>query len=228
MVLEKTASELKLEKRLKELSPIITKQDLPSVIEKHEFKKGLIETEKGLMVPAYVASQLGFSFPGKYFLDNYFHPKLIELNIFPLCPFTACAEYLNFSIINNDNRTVKKHKQFWDYFNKDIVGPVNYTVLMPRTQMLIAIFDGGHTVDDGVSEEVGVYAKAFHTKPIIGIRSDIRLAENMAASINPAVRFHVDIGKTNGSFFEGTAAYDNAFKCLGELSEKIMKECKNK
>ena len=138
---------------------------LPSIISNNVFnEKGLIETKSGLLVPAYVGSQLGFNVPGRYFLENSFYPKLRqELGVFPLCPFTACGEYLDFSKLSED-MSVREFRAFWEEFNRTI-GPVNYQTLFPRSKFLIALFDGSHASDDGLCTEVGIFSTT--NKPII-------------------------------------------------------------
>lgn len=189
---------------------------LPSVIAKNKFnEKGLVESEGELLVPAYVASQLGFNTPGKEYLNKLFYPALkADAGVLPLCPFTACGEYLYLSKLNDD-MSVKEEKEFWDDFN-GIIGAVNYETLMPKSKFMIAILDGGHAVDDGVSAEIGYYA-AKHGR-IAGIRSDFRLAENRSAPVNPAVRYFIN------QFFEGPEAYDNAIKTIRKWADEIRKE----
>lgn len=194
---------------------------LPSIIQETEFdERGLARTESGLLVPAYVASQLGFSSSGKDQLNNFYGRLRDEAGVLPLCPFTACGEYLDFSRLGN-SKTIDEVLSFWDDFNK-IVGPVNYGELMPRSKFMIAVLDGGHALDDGVSAEIGFYAAEYKgEKPIVGIRSDFRLAENLAAPINPAVRYFIDQGPYNGSFFSGLDAYDKAIESIAKLTEMI-------
>jgi len=199
----------------------MTLDRLPSVIANTRFNAaGLAETKEGLLVPAYVASQLGFSTIGKVQL-NALHDRLREeAGVLPLCPFTACAEYLDFSRLGAAH-TIDDVLGFWDEFNR-LLGPVNYDELMPRSKFMIAILDGGHAVDDGVATEIGFYAGRYQgEKPILGIRSDFRLAENPAAPINPAIRYFLDQGPFNGQFFHGAEAYDRAVDAAKDLAARI-------
>ncbi len=195
---------------------------LPSIIAQNTFnEKGLVESEEGLLVPAYVASQFGFNAPGREYLNDVFYPALkADAGVLPLCPFKACDEYLNFSKLN-DETPVKTQTKFWSEFG-EIIGKVNYETLMPKSKFMIAVLDGGHGIDDGVSAEIGYYA-AKHGR-IIGIRSDFRLCENTAAPINMAVRYFLDKGPYNGKFFEGPEAYDKAYKTIKEWADEIRKE----
>ncbi len=194
---------------------------LPSIIAETEWdEKGFAKTEYGLLVPAYVASQLGFSSLGKEQLNKFYGRLRDESGVLPLCPFTACGEYLNLSLLGN-SKTIDEVIIFWDNFNK-IVGPINYGELMPRSKFMIAVLDGSHALDDGVSSEIGFYAAEYKDKkPIVGIRSDFRLAENPAALINPAVRYFIDQGPYNGYFFSGPDAYDKAIEEIAKLTERI-------
>lgn len=194
---------------------------LPSIIQETEFdERGFARTDAGLLVPAYVASQLGFSASGKEQLNKFYNRLRDESGVLALCPFTACGEYLDFSRLA-DSKTIDEVLGFWNEFNK-IVGPVNYRELMPRSKLMIAILDGGHALDDGVSAEIGFYAAEYKgRKPVVGIRSDFRLAENPAALINPAVRYFIDQGPYNGFFFSGLDAYDKAVESIAKIAEGI-------
>ena len=193
-------------------------EKIPSIIENNKFnEKGLIVLETELLVPVYIGSQLGFNEPGKLYLNKFFYPKLRKMGAMPLCPFTACEEYLDFSMLNK-NMTAKEQLIFWNEFNK-IIGIVNYEALMPKSKFMIALFDGGHAVDDGLSAEVAHFANKHG--PVIGIRSDFRLAENPAAPINPAIRYFIDMGPFAGQFFDGCSAYANAFSAIEKLANQF-------
>lgn len=194
---------------------------LPSIIQNTEFdENGFAKTDSNLLVPAYVASQLGFSTSGTEQLDRFYNRLRDEAGVLTLCPFTACGEYLDLSRLD-DLKTIDEVSNFWDNFN-NIIGPVNYGELMPRSKFMIAILDGGHALDDGVSAEIGFYAAEYKgERPIVGIRSDLRLTENPEAPINLAVRYFIDQGPYNGSFFNGPDAYDKAIGSIAKLVEKI-------
>src|SRR3989344_2002096 len=194
---------------------------LPSIISETEFEKdGFALTGSGLLAPAYIASQLGFSSIGMTQLNMLYQCLREEANVLPLCPFTACSEYLDIPILEN-LKVAKEVLNFWSNFNR-IIGQVNYGELMPRSKLMIAILDGGHALDDGVSAEIGFYAgKYIGRKPIVGIRGDFRLAENPAAPINSAIRHFMDQGPYNGLFFTGPNAYDEAIKSTASLVERM-------
>ena len=191
-------------------------EKLPSVLTENKFnEKGLVETDSGLLVPAYVASELGFNFPGRYFLDNYLYPRLREAGVLPLCPFTSCAEYLG--IMPDKDRPLREHEEYWENF-VEIIGKVNYETLMPRSKFMIAVMEGDR-VDEGVAAETAYFSQ--HHGPVIGFRTDFRLSENMAAPINGAVRYFMEREEYNGQFFAGPDADKEALKAIKTLAERI-------
>ena len=195
-------------------------EKLPSVLTENNFlDNGLVETESGLFVPAYVASELGFNVPGRHYLSEVFYPALKQEGVLPLCPFAACAEYLDLATITNEEILVRELKKAWKEFN-GLVGKVNYETLMPKAKFMIAIYDGSNASDDGVSAETGYFA-AKEQRPIIGIRSDFRLSENIAAPVNPAVRYFIDGEPYDGCFFEGIDAYEGAHEQIKSLADRI-------
>ncbi len=190
---------------------------LPSVLTENKFnEKGLVETDSGLLVPVYVASECGFNKFYKRALDQFYEELRKEAGVLALCPFTACAEYLGPP--PSEERPLREHKEYWQNFNKTL-GKVNYETLMPRSKFMIAIMEGAH-IDDGVAAETA-YFPQYHG-PVIGIRSDFRLSENLAAPINGAVRYFVDTGeKYDGEFFDGPDAYEKAFPAIKKLADRI-------
>jgi len=189
---------------------------LPSIIADNIFdENGFVETENGLMVPAYVASQLGFNEPGKHFLA-YFYNELKKRKVLPLCPFMSCDEYLDISDLN-DNMSVKDLTEFWKNFNENIIPSVNYDTLIPNAKFMIAILDGSHGIDDGVSSEIAYFASNYGS--VFGIRSDFRLAENIAGGVNSAVSHFFDKERYNGAYFEGPDAYDNALEYIQRFAQ---------
>lgn len=198
---------------------------LPSIIENTEFdEKGFALVDSKVFVPAYVASQHGFS----YYEDRYdkfstgslleeFYEALKEKNILPLCPFKACREHLDLEKLGS-MKTINEQRKFWEEFN-DIVGKVNCEQLMPRSKLMIAILDGGHAVDDGVAAEIGYYSAKFD-KPIIAVRNDIRVSENQYATVNAAVSYFIE--KKN--LFSGPAAYERALDSLENIADSMVNE----
>jgi nucleoside 2-deoxyribosyltransferase len=87
--------------------------------------------------------------------------------------------------------------------------------------MIIAILDGGHAVDDGVAAEVAYFA-AHHGHPIVGIRSDFRLVENLRAPVNQALRYMLDTGPYGNHLFHGPNAYADALRQVKEISSELL------
>ena len=202
------------------VSPVLSMTELPhlpSIIANTKFdEKGFVQSEQGLLVPAYVASAKGFSEEGMVWL-NWFYSQLMDRKVFALCPFAACAEYLDFTKINSSTPQDEVFA-FWDSFNK-IVGPVNYKTLMPRSKLLVAILEGV-PLDEGVCAEISYFAPKYG--PVIGIRTDFRPAENIAAPINPAVRYFIDQGPYKGKLYLGNNAYMDAFEGIEKLASEMI------
>ncbi|MCK4808009.1 MAG: hypothetical protein KAS90_00140 [Candidatus Aenigmarchaeota archaeon] len=191
----------------------------PLVIAENVFdENGFVETDNGLLVPAYIGSQLGFNVPGKYFLEQFYN-ELIEIGVLPLCPFMSCDEYLDISYLN-DNMSVKEHIEFWKNFNENIIPSVNYDTLIPKAKFMIAILDGSHGIDDGVSSEIAYFASNYGS--VFGIRSDFRLAENIAGGVNSAVSHFFSKERYNGAYFEGPEAYDNALEYIHRFTQGML------
>lgn len=197
---------------------------LPSVLQAGFTRSGLVKIDCKLLVPAYVGSQLGFSWIGNRGLATEVHPMLREAGVYVLDPFAACSEYLDFSKIGHF-KTVEEEFRFWDKFNRT-VGVVNYQTLMPRAKFMVALFDGGHALDDGLCSEVAYFAGKL-SKPVVGIRSDVRMGENPAAVMNPAIRYFIDKGPYKGEFFHGPNCYDRAYESIRKRAERIRKGLNN-
>lgn len=184
---------------------------LPSVIAESTFDENGYVVEAGrCLMPAYVASPLGFNRPGQHFADTYLYPGLKEAGIQVFCPFKACGEYLNPAVFSETN--VLAQRVLWEAFNRDVVPVVNYGVLMPRSKLLIAVLDGPHA-DEGVASEVAVASKL--EIPVVGVRSDFRMGENAAASTNPAVDCFMS------RLFTGPQAYEEMFSFLREQTKGL-------
>jgi len=192
---------------------------LPSVLEGFEFdENGFVDTTSwGLLVPAYIGSGKGFDAEGRKWLSG-FYTQLRKRKVFPLCPFAACGEYLDFSKISDD-MTLREYKSFWDEFDNKIIGIVNYETLMPRSKFMIAILEGV-PLDEGLCAEIGYFAPKYG--PVIGIRTDFRPAENIAAPINPAVRYFIDQGPYKGKLYLGNNAYMDAFAGIEKLASEMI------
>ncbi len=191
---------------------------LPSIISDARFDdKGFVNSHPGkLMVPAYVGSGFGFNKPGSSFLAN-FYADLPKLDVFPLDPFSACAEFLPSEVFDGA-KTVDENKSLWNKFNGKI-GFINYGILMPRSKFMIALVEG-QPPDEGLASEISYFASNFG--PVLGVRTDFRLAENPAASSNPAMTFFMqDQGPYGGQYFDGSSGYESLMVNIQRLVSEI-------
>ncbi len=188
---------------------------LPSVLTQNVFERGLIVERGRHYVPAYVASPLGFNEPGLYFLRNYLYPKLKENGIFAFCPFQACGEFLNPEELFDEQRLILEQRRGWNNFNRNIIAAVNYGLLMPPSQVVVAVLEGAHA-DEGVASEI---TNAHYLGlPVVGVRTDFRSGENLAAVTNPAVDDFIP----EGQLFTGPRAYERMFTFLHQASNEII------
>lgn len=114
-----------------------------------------------------------------------------------LDPFIECAKELNMAELTPE-KPHQFHLDYWDNFNKKIM-PIN-NKLMGRSNCMVAILDGGHSIDDGVASEIGYYAGIQRGSPIFALRSDFRLCENVAGSINAQVYGYISMSGGGGLF----------------------------
>jgi hypothetical protein len=197
----------------------------PTVIEENQFTpQGFIKKDDQLLVPVYVASELGFNFPGKYFLDNWLYPKLEEVDAIVLCPFKACGEFLDLDSLANDGLTVRERRLVDTKFNQ-VINMVNNGILMPRAKFQFNILEGVPG-DTGAASEASYFASNFG--PVIGVRTDVRPGENMASGINGQVKSYMDHTSYKGRYFENpTASQDGYLEAIDYLKEEIKSLKKN-
>lgn len=166
-------------------------------------------------IKAYLANQFGFSETGKYVLDNLIIPKLKKMGLTVFDPFEECGKNLDLECKEKLEKEGKYQevRNFWEGFISKI-GQINQRLLQ-QSDCLLAILDGGHSSDDGVSNEIGRYSE-MKRGPVFALRTDFRLCENMASSVN--VMLLDDILKTGGKLC----------KSIDEWFSEIEKWCKNK
>ena len=189
---------------------------LPSVFEQIKFDdKGLVITPEGPKVPIYVASGLGFNQAGTSFLKGEIIPKLESLGAFVFNPFEICAEFIDPSFFD-EKISVEEQKTLWQKFNRQI-GVINYGLAIPRSKIMFAILEG-HPPDEGAASEIP-YMVNFG--PVVGVRTDFRLAENPATGTNPAITYFMQ-EPYRGGYFEGQDAYERGYELVGKLIDKII------
>jgi hypothetical protein len=134
----------------------------------------------------YLANGLGFSETGRILLHDYIVPKIriIDLEGLEVVePFLECAKRINFSRAE-DFPLYEERVNFWKKVNEQL--PKMNKNFMKDCQMMSPVLDGGHSVDDGVANEIGHYAVEKYG-PIIALRTDVRMAENIGAIVNPQI-----------------------------------------
>jgi hypothetical protein len=196
---------------------------LPSVFENKFPSPGIVLTKGGPKVGVYVASELGFSYAGRYFLENYVHPKLEELGAFIFDPFRLCGEYLTPKMFDK-TRSAKSLEKDWKKFGEVVIPTVDYELLIPKSGLMFAICEGS-SVDEGMAAEMAFMATNFG--PVIAVRSDFRLGESLAAGTNFAVSHFASRRYFGGSYHENSKkdlAYESAFKAMKEIIDKKLKE----
>ncbi len=146
------------------------------------------------------------------------YPKLEEMGVYVLDPFAACAKFLPADVFN-DQQSVAEQRKKWERFNKTI-GLVNYGILMPYAKMMIAVMEG-YPPDEGLAAEVSYFSSNFG--PVLGVRSDFRLAENPAATANPAITFFMG-GPYGGDYFEGPGSHEELFEMTKQLVQEIIQQ----
>lgn len=194
---------------------------LPSIIENTVFTKdGLAQTPQGLKVPTYIGSGLGFNEAGRYFLDKEIRPRMEDAGAFLLEPFESFREVLSLTPeLFDEEQSVKSYRTGLSRLNINVAGVINYNLLIPHSKMMIAILEG-YPTDEGLASEIAYAATNFC--PVIGIRTDFRLAENLATGTNPAVTYFMTEPQFKGKYFEGPSAYEDAYKLLKESCTKII------
>lgn len=155
-----------------------------------------------MKINGYLSNQLGFSEIGKHTLETLIKPKIEKAGINILDPFEWVGQEVDFDKLES----LKEHEKvmaYWTELNNKVT--IINNQLMQNSQCMLAILDGGHAIDDGVASEIGYYS-ALGLGPIFALRTDLRLAENMAASINPQVLGYIKL--SGGELIEGTDAVE--------------------
>jgi len=159
-------------------------------------------------VSGYLANQLGFSETGRYVLDNLIKPRISKIGICINDPFEECGKEIDFKHLG----ALELHeavRKYWADFS-DKVNPINDS-LMEKSDCMLAVLDGGHALDDGVSGEIGYYA-GIKRGPIFALRSDFRCGENIAVTINPQILGYIK--KSKGTLVDGPGALEGWFTTI--------------
>jgi nucleoside 2-deoxyribosyltransferase len=128
------------------------------------------------MAAVYVASPLGFSEPGRHYLERVLHPRLTAAGWSVLDPWADPTGEVagTLALPAGPARRPALVRM------SRAIGERNRTLLATAAAVL-AVLDGPD-VDSGTAAEVG-WAAAHHI-PVVGWRSDFRLADHEAAAVN--------------------------------------------
>ena len=145
--------------------------------------RGLYAAVKGVAIlKVYLASPLGFSESGRYFLFQKLLPSLMEMKLDIINPWQSLEDIRWEDVVGRIRKasSVKNNMQ---------LARVNANSIQ-EADFVIALLDGPD-VDSGVASEIG-YAYALGKK-ILGYRSDFRtVGDNPNANINLQVEWFID------------------------------------
>jgi nucleoside 2-deoxyribosyltransferase len=152
----------------------------------------------------YVASPLGFNEPGRHWAATVLHPRLTGAGFEVLDPWVdetgAAAATLALPAGAERVDALREMSR--------TIGARNRRLLAQATAVL-AVLDGPD-VDSGTAAEIGW--AAAHGRPVVGLRSDFRLADHEAAAVNLQVE---DFVVVSGGRLVSTL--DEAMAALGAL-----------
>lgn len=191
---------------------------LPVELEELEFYKGGVvkkPVNSETRVAIYVAGELGFNWPGRYFLDTELYPKLRARGVEVIDPFVVCGKFLPEGIFDG-SQIVRERDEKWARFNEN-VGFINTRVLIPRVAALIILGEGGR-LDDGTAAEHT--QAAMSGIPHFLVRSDLRVSENISP-LNPANHVYSHQRYAGQQFIVPTATHEAYDQMLGAVGEFI-------
>ncbi len=139
----------------------------------------------------YLANQLGFSTVGHKALTHIIQ-ELENIN---------CQVY-------EPLEETRKALERGMAFSATNIGKLNETAMV-QSDLMVAILDGGHQVDDGVASEIG-YCTAMKKK-IFGLRTDIRTCDSTSSTVNIQIEYFIE--KSGGKICT----------TLADLLESILK-----
>jgi nucleoside 2-deoxyribosyltransferase len=146
----------------------------------------------------YLASDLGFTEPGKHYLYNVLIPSFAKAGVTVIDPWKLTDEtvLLHASSCEHHGERVQR----WKAANRIIGG--NNANAIRECDALAAVLDGSD-VDSGTAAEIG-FAAALGKKAY-GLRTDFRLsADNEGSRVNLQVEYfiHMNGGRIAGSVDE--------------------------
>ena len=151
----------------------------------------------------YVASPLGFNEPGRHWAANVLHPRLVAAGWEVLDPWADQSGEVAATLARPPGQA-----------RIDALRAMSRTIgarnrrLLAEADAVLAVLDGPD-VDSGTAAEIGW--AAAHATPVIGLRTDFRLADHEAAAVNLQVE---DFVTCSGGRLVGTL--DDALAALGD------------
>ncbi len=137
------------------------------------------------MIKIYIASPLGFSESGRFFLYERIVPLMDKLNLLCIDPWKLTPENLIERV--NKIEDADERKNEWIKLNR-IIAENNKNGII-ESDGILAILDGTD-VDSGTASEIG-FGSAMNKK-ICGYRSDFRRAgDNEGAIVNLQVEYFI-------------------------------------
>ncbi len=153
-------------------------------------EKSMYRLFQGKMKKIYIASPLGFSEAGRFFLYKKLIPVIEKIGFRILDPWKLTDESKIRAV--TEITSLEERKKAWEKLNI-IIGQNNEEAIN-SSDLLLAVLDGTD-IDSGTAAEIG-YASA-RDKQIIGYRGDFRLTgDNEGSMINLQVEYF--ISKTGG------------------------------
>ena len=173
-----------------------------------------------MKIKGYLSNQWGFSETGRILVKQV-KDRIKDIGIVVLDPFEECGKELDFGELAKLTDFEAKRK-YWEQFSRKVT-PIN-NKLMRQSHCQFSILDGGPSVDDGVSSEIGYYAalveegvipKGFGR--IFALRSDFRLGENIGCLVNPQIEGY--IYQTGGKISRNL---DDWFKDISSWYQQVV------
>ena len=174
-----------------------------------EFKdNGMIRFEGNDFFPMLVLSDAGYDLEDREELNGYCE-EFLSNGIFPLWTF----RHERFGVVEGDNISDEYGKLDPYIFREE---------LAPRSLFALSLLDGSHTKDPEVCAEIASYSVS-QGKPIIGVGSDIRLADNVETPVNPAVGwfFWSDKFPDSKLFVDPQESYERGFREIQKIADRI-------
>lgn len=169
-------------------------------------------------VKVYLSNPLGFYDAGRDYLYGKLVPRLTEMGLVVLEPFTECEKEFEPGYLKG-LKSYADVLAYWRKFSKTIE-PTNER-LMRKAHFMAAFLDGsGPDVDSGVASEIGRYAQKKSDRRIIALRTDMRPGENPAIPVNAQVWGYIH--KSGGTLIHGPGTTEQWFAEIEEWYKALV------